>query len=621
MYVSLVASFLPMAKELSGNIWLFAIPIILGMYLDSRKEWPLTPQFYKYMFTPLVILATLTVFLLSFTIESLAYLLLFMEGVKLLGPKANRDIIQLIFLGLFNILLGAVFTIDLIFLIGVIVYFAGASLALGLINVISTAGDITISRREAQHFLGVLFSVPILSFALAAFFFVIMPRTAYVFFEANLAGRSFASGVPDKVKLGDVSDELTSERPVFRVNVNSRLKETELYWRGITYDYFDGVKWESTLPTIRVQQRIIWFEADQIGSEVSQWILLDPLTTSVIFALDHPFYFEIPFSPAYVSVDGRFVSADADFSKRVFYKAYSIEGPIVEKNIDSSLYLQVPEKLYPTLKTLADSLAKGLTPAKAAARIEGYFRQNFKYSLKTDFGDENRILEFLRKKEGYCEYFATAMALMMRCLGIPARTVGGFKGGDWNEYGHYYIVREKHAHLWVEVYVDSMWMRFDPTPYKPESYRVSTLKKIYKKIQNYLDYLRIRWYGNVVNYTFQRQRDLFISIGMKVLRLRSSLKTTNLKRHIIIAIALIFGLSIGFNILRYMASQPSDPVVRIYLKELKKVERRTKQKKGVGETPLEFALRIGDQKFIDFTLRYYRVRYGGEDIEVLKRRN
>ncbi len=71
-------------------------------------------------------------------------------------------------------------------------------------------------------------------------------------------------------------------------------------------------------------------------------------------------------------------------------------------------------------------------------------------------------------KRGHCEFFSTAMALMLRAVGIPSRNVTGFVGGTWNRFGHYYAVREGDAHSWVEAYIDDpaqpRWMTFDPTP-------------------------------------------------------------------------------------------------------------------------------------------------------------
>ena len=71
-------------------------------------------------------------------------------------------------------------------------------------------------------------------------------------------------------------------------------------------------------------------------------------------------------------------------------------------------------------------------------------------------------------KKGYCEYFASAMAIMLRTLGVPARLVNGFQTGSYNRFGKDFVVRARDAHSWVEVYFPRYgWIPFDPTPPDP----------------------------------------------------------------------------------------------------------------------------------------------------------
>ena len=64
------------------------------------------------------------------------------------------------------------------------------------------------------------------------------------------------------------------------------------------------------------------------------------------------------------------------------------------------------------------------------------------------------VVDFLvNRKAGHCEYFASALTLLLRSVGIPARMVNGFKGGDWNDLAQVLYVRQKHAHSWVEAYL------------------------------------------------------------------------------------------------------------------------------------------------------------------------
>jgi hypothetical protein len=107
-------------------------------------------------------------------------------------------------------------------------------------------------------------------------------------------------------------------------------------------------------------------------------------------------------------------------------------------------------------------------PYDQATAIETYLRTNYNYTLTPNQPprDTDPLAYFLFKtKEGYCEYFATAMGDMLRSLGIPTRLVNGYGPGTYNESLGRYVVKESDAHTWVEAYFPSYgWIPFEPTP-------------------------------------------------------------------------------------------------------------------------------------------------------------
>ena len=103
------------------------------------------------------------------------------------------------------------------------------------------------------------------------------------------------------------------------------------------------------------------------------------------------------------------------------------------------------------------------------------------------------------RRAGNCEYFASALAVMLRAVGIPSRVVNGFQRGEWNPYGGYWVVRMRDAHSWVEAHVGDGWITLDPSPRgdaPAASLSTATL---------YLDGLRMRWYRYVVGWSRQDQ--------------------------------------------------------------------------------------------------------------------
>src|SRR5205823_9738177 len=80
-----------------------------------------------------------------------------------------------------------------------------------------------------------------------------------------------------------------------------------------------------------------------------------------------------------------------------------------------------------------------------------------------------------QSKEGYCDYFATAMAVMLRSVGIPSRVASGYVTGDWDASTQSYIATEHHAHSWTEVYFPGYgWITFEPSANRPAPVRPET---------------------------------------------------------------------------------------------------------------------------------------------------
>jgi transglutaminase-like putative cysteine protease len=134
---------------------------------------------------------------------------------------------------------------------------------------------------------------------------------------------------------------------------------------------------------------------------------------------------------------------------------------------------------YVTLARLADEVAgRARTPYDAVARLENWFVSSggFRYSNNPTVIQPALVGFVTQTRAGYCQYFAGAMALMLRYLGIPARVAVGFAGGSYSKRGHAWLVTDRDAHAWVEVWFKGYgWLPFDPTPAAPGSSRQPTL--------------------------------------------------------------------------------------------------------------------------------------------------
>jgi hypothetical protein len=145
--------------------------------------------------------------------------------------------------------------------------------------------------------------------------------------------------------------------------------------------------------------------------------------------------------------------------------------------------------------------AGAATDAERAERLTAWLSRELRYSLDLERRTTLEPLEeflFVRRA-GNCEYFAAALAVMLRSLGVPARVVNGFQRGEWNPYGDYWVVRMRDAHSWVEAHLDGAWVTLDPSPRgAAPAVPLSTLTL-------YIDGLRMRWYRYVVGWSQQDQ--------------------------------------------------------------------------------------------------------------------
>ena len=155
----------------------------------------------------------------------------------------------------------------------------------------------------------------------------------------------------------------------------------------------------------------------------------------------------------------KFGTPDRDLLMTVFFDARFDDDPLMQQN----------RALYDVAKQVAGDVTN---PYAAAATLEAWFRQaslgGFSYNEQPPVPGANQpaLVQFVTQtKQGYCQHFAGAMALMLRFLGIPARVAAGFTSGSYDPGKHEWTVTDHEAHDWVEVYFPGWgWIPFDPTP-------------------------------------------------------------------------------------------------------------------------------------------------------------
>src|SRR5256714_10660887 len=211
----------------------------------------------------------------------------------------------------------------------------------------------------------------------------------------------------------------------------------------------------------------------------TQTFILEPVDTPILFGAPRVVAIQAKLPFVRVDAEGAIQTRPHD-QERVAYKVFSdttepnantLRSDRLQYSVESARYLELPPNLDPRIGTLTRDVIKksgAKTWYDAAHAIESYLRENYGYTLELKAGGPDPLADFLfNVKQGHCEYFATAMAVMLRTHGIPSRVVNGFQTGDYNGTADVYSVTQRDAHSWVEVYFPetNSWVTFDPTPF------------------------------------------------------------------------------------------------------------------------------------------------------------
>jgi transglutaminase-like putative cysteine protease len=315
----------------------------------------------------------------------------------------------------------------------------------------------------------------VILFASAAVFLT-FPRVSQAWSgRGESHGRSLA-GFSDRISLGEHGARIYSNpEVVLRIEFpdGRPVNTSDLHWRGRSYDHFDGVVWSRSRELRPSAGTVRWYRAWS-DSVIRQNVYAEPLDRRVLFAL-HPVLNLDARSNIYPLFDaaGDFVYWGSDVPSYLVVSAAEPPSPealrMAETGFmpDGAHYLQLPE-LPVRIGALADSLAGDLPTRYDKVRtIESWLRTEFRYTLDLPArASETSLDHFLfERRAGHCEYFSTAMVVLLRSLGIHARNVNGFLGGRWSDLGEYLAVTQNEAHSWVEVWFPNYgWVTFDPTP-------------------------------------------------------------------------------------------------------------------------------------------------------------
>lgn len=396
------------------------------------------------------------------------------------------------------------------------------------------------SRRVVgKTFLAVtcLLSIPILLFT--AVLFVIFPRVglSLLFFSRGHAGRMI--GFSNRVDLGEVGVLRSDPTLAMRVEIPNLPEQPpvrlSLHLRGTALDAYDGRTWTQSDSGPRrpaeVELGIIPFEnRPDTGLDPVMRIDLEPIDPPVIFLPESASGLRVRprgqigvdfMTLVYKGGEGEYRYQPLD-DRGLKYEVYlSHRGAVTFPNLapaERARYLQVPADLPPRVRELAkDWTASQNTPLAKALEVERRLRTGFVYDLASPSGKDKQPLDhfLFESKRGHCEFYSSAMAVLLRTVGVPTRNVTGFIGGTWNRFGRFYAVRQGDAHSWVEAYVDGEgWRTFDPTP-PADAAPKSELSGVWAQLRDFLEATSQRWDRHVVGYDLSQQASLWRELSRR----------------------------------------------------------------------------------------------------------
>lgn len=607
----------------------------------------------------------------------LAYLILLLTFIKLFQRKTNKDWSFLFLLSFFEVLLAAGLSINPAYLASLILYLFVAICAVitfeikktSHLSVIfnSAAKKIFTGSKRALNLPFTSLSLFILIVIVALPIFFLLPRTGSANYGNNSYDDASLTGFSDSVRLGSIGKLKQSNDTVMRAKIEESNGSSfaNYHWRGVVLDTFDNQVWSKS----EAQQKTPIFRGDKdyflvdysrnTNKLLQQTIFLEPINSPVLFALSRPLAVQGNFQVLY-SDSEEAINVNTVGSDRLTYKVYSdVTLPAVEVlrrdndkyNNDIQRYLQFPSDTDQRISHLAEQVIQQQTNRYDRAKaVERYLQTQFGYTLELKAKGDQPLADFLfNVKEGHCEYFATAMAIMLRTQGIATRIVNGFQSGEYNDPADVFVIKQKDAHSWVEVYfpAEDVWIPFDPTPFAGRS-NTESAAGILDKFNTYLDAFEAFWIQYFVAFDNQEQRSLFRSLKASIYdyQRQTALWAKDLQSELhhwwkqargdhgfkesmnaissgaiaVVSLAILCSILLlvfykirKTNILQKFYAifrRDKEPSIVEFYAQMQKALARRGFVRSPSQTPMEFAINLEMPEAVEITRKYQTVRFG-----------
>jgi len=581
-------------------------------------------------------------------LDAFTHLLVFLLLIKLYTRRTPRDARDIVFIAFFMLVAVSPVTASVMFLGLFVAFLVVGTWLLMLRHLLSEADNATAPALPVKpvwvlgrDLLGLSLAASAATIVVTALLFLIIPRVGQAALPLRAQGSRMVSGFSERVQLGAFGEIEADTTVVMRVNLTDFKGGSGppealpvLRWRGVAFDHFDGRTWavgRSTLKLALRRQLPVPFAVHPYygGPVLTQEIYLEPLGSEMVFGAAR--VLRLHGRAELITVDDLGNIAVPVPSARLHYTMESepeIDDPRQANVAETRLprdrrwqarYTQLPP-MAPRIVALAHEVTAGSADDWEAARqLSAWLSRELTYTRVLKRATAlDPLEEFLFVgRAGNCEYFAAALAVMLRSLGIPARVVNGFQRGEWNPYGRYYMVRLRDAHSWVEVFVDGAgWVTLDPSPRGgAEPAPVAAPAMLW------LDALRMSWYRYVVTFSLRDQLTAADTVRRATAGWSAAVihprDWREIPRPLAVAVTALLVIAVVAIALRHRPGAPAAAgagMPAFYARALRILARRGLVP-AAGETAREFARRVqataASGPVARLTGAYERVRFGG----------
>jgi transglutaminase-like putative cysteine protease len=661
------------------TVLLVGATLLLRGYLLGKRRLLMIPE----RWTTILTLAYVAFYLLDYFILSQSFLnatvhlVLFVMVIRLFSARRDRDYYFLAVIAFLMVLAGAVLTVDSVFLLSFAAFMLMAVMTFILMEMRHASGHAQAQSKASSDLMAhrhMGFSIagtsPVLVCLIllgAAAIFFVLPRASTGYLSALSAHNDVSTGFSDSVRLGRIGQIQQSNAVVMHVKIDGdESGHYELKWRGISLGQFDGTTWTNPHGKFAVarnpdgsfvlpdEERVERGAAEPgLVRPIHYRVLMEPIGAGVFFVAARPRVLSGDYRTVGMDEGGSVFDLDPEHPVSLYEASSLLTRPdpatlrALPQNYPAAIensYLGVPD-LDPRIPSLARQItAKQGNSYDKAVALEQYLRTHFAYTLvQPRVPPKDPLASFLfQRKRGHCEYFASAMAIMLRTVGIPSRVVNGFQAGEFNDLTGQYVVRARDAHSWVEAYfAGAGWITFDPTPGGS-----AEAENGLSRMGLYLDAMASFWREWVINYDSRHQAELGWQAGRTArnffdemrswarVHYQAMLNSARQASHAIVQSPTLWTLAalLGTALLvlaansrriwrmwrwRRAASHPaSKPALAatVWYQRLIRLLAKRGWRKTSGQTPGEFLPLIEDEEMrarvAEFTRRYQRARFG-----------